>query len=168
MKATLTNTDDDVSIYAPNEMESYFKFTVTVNDLNMQNQLFGGQLLYWMDAKVGECMLSLVKGAAVTAHISEVHFYSPACLDDSLEMKIKPIYSGSSSVEWLVEVFNETKEEVMATAYFTMVYLGKTMPKHNKKALLPIKIVPKTDTEIAMYNHIKALRERCLHKTNTF
>lgn len=167
MDDLLSVTHSSVSSYSPSELEAHFKHTVSEADLNVQGQLFGGQLLYWMDGDVGKSMRAAVSGAAATGHISDVHFLAPAHLGDKLTLTCTPIFSGTTSIVWQVSVFNQNTQTLMVKAYFTMVYLGKTMPKVNKAQILPIKIVPKTEDEMAAYNYIARLRKHLLHKTNT-
>ena len=80
---------------------------VKPEDLNANGTLFGGSLLRWIDEEAAiYAMLQLGSYRAVTKLISEIDFVSSAVQGDMIEMGLKAIRFGRTSLTMRAEVRN--------------------------------------------------------------
>ena len=80
---------------------------VKPEDLNANGTLFGGSLLRWIDEEAAiYAMLQLGSYRAVTKLISEINFVSSAVQGDMIEMGLKAVRFGKTSLTMRAEVRN--------------------------------------------------------------
>jgi acyl-CoA thioesterase YciA len=80
---------------------------VKPEDLNANGTLFGGSLLRWIDEEAAiYAMLQLGSYRAVTKLISEINFVSSAVQGDMIEMGLKAVRFGRTSLTMRAEVRN--------------------------------------------------------------
>ncbi len=146
---------------AKNTSESYSSTTnlVLPNDTNNMNNLFGGQLLKWLDMT---CAISAGRHSgkvSVTAAVNNVSFDVPIKLGDLVTIQAHVSRSFNTSMEVWADVWKEDQATGHRTkcnsAIFTFVAVGAA----GKPVQVP-EVVPVTDEEKARYDG--ALRRRQL------
>jgi acyl-CoA thioesterase YciA len=85
-------------------------------DLNPNGTLFGGRLLEWIDEEAAlYAIIQLENPRTVTKYVSEINFKSSAKKGDIIEIGVKPIKFGNSSLTLACEVRNKMTREVIVT-----------------------------------------------------
>ncbi len=101
-------------------------------DLNPNGTLFGGRLLEWIDEEAAlYAIIQLENPRTVTKYVSEINFKSSAKKGDIIEIGVKPIKFGNSSLTLACEVRNKMTREVIVTIdSIIMVSLGENGKPH--------------------------------------
>jgi acyl-CoA hydrolase len=90
--------------------------------LNIENCLFGGHLLSWMDEESSmlayQCILP---GERLVTVGMDATFTSPGKQGDLLRFLYKVVHIGTSSITILCEVYNDKTESMIVMAYATLV-----------------------------------------------
>lgn len=132
---------------------------VLPNDTNTLGNLFGGQLLAWMDTAAAISAGRFCKRVVVTASVNHVSFENPIKLGDVVIVEAKVSRSFTSSMEVYLDVYVEhqvTGNRIKATeAIYTFVAIDQ-----NGNAIEVPELVPETDLEKERYNG--ALRRKQL------
>jgi len=88
-------------------MEFHTRKLIKPGDLNANNTLFGGALLRWIDEEAGiYAMSKLNTKQVVTKYISEIDFVSSAKQGDVIEIGLKFISIGTTSISFSCIVRN--------------------------------------------------------------
>ncbi|TDI79925.1 MAG: acyl-CoA thioesterase [Bacteroidetes bacterium] len=95
-------------------------------DLNPNGTLFGGRLLEWIDEEAAlYAIIQLENPRTVTKYISEINFKSSAKKGDIIEIGVKAVKFGRSSLTLACEVRNKmTRETIITIDRIIMVSLG--------------------------------------------
>ena len=96
-------------------------------DLNPNGTLFGGRLLEWIDEEAAlYAIIQLENPRTVTKYISEINFKSSAKKGDIIEIGVKAVKFGNSSLTLACEVRNKmTRETIITIDRIIMVSLGE-------------------------------------------
>jgi acyl-CoA thioesterase YciA len=96
-------------------------------DLNPNGTLFGGRLLEWIDEEAAlYAIIQLENPRTVTKYISEINFKSSAKKGDIIEIGVKAVEFGNSSLTLACEVRNKmTRESIITIDRIIMVSLGE-------------------------------------------
>ena len=87
--------------------------------MNDQGSLFGGYLLKWLDEFAYiTANIDYPGNAFVTIGLEQVEFRHPIVLGEILRFSVNRTRKGTTSVEYLVEVFGEKEAESQDTALF--------------------------------------------------
>lgn len=141
--------------------DSYAETThlVLPNDTNTMGNLFGGQLLKWLDISCAISAHRHCKRLGVTVAVNHVGFDRPIKLGDFVTIKSQVSRSFSTSMEVWADVWVEdriTNEKVKATsAIYTFVAIGP----EGRSVAVP-DVVPNSAEEQERYDG--ALRRRQL------
>lgn len=99
-----------------------------LSTLNGYNRLFGGRLMQWIDV-VAAVVARRHSGCNVTtATVDSLEFLGPAYANDTLVLKGKITYVGTTSMEIRVDSFVEElsgKRRLVNTAYVVMVAIDE-------------------------------------------
>jgi acyl-CoA hydrolase len=88
-------------------MKFYSRKLIKPDALNANNTLFGGALLHWIDEEAGiYAMTKLNTQKVVTKFISEINFVSSARQGDVIEIGLKFLSIGTTSISFKCEVRN--------------------------------------------------------------
>lgn len=88
-------------------MKYYSRKLIRPTDLNANNTLFGGSLLRWIDEEAAlHAMSKLETQNVVTKYMSEIDFVSSAKQGDIVEIGLKFIDIGRTSISFGCEVRN--------------------------------------------------------------
>jgi acyl-CoA hydrolase len=97
-------------------MNFYTRKWVKPEDLNAHNTLFGGRLMAWIDEEAAiYTTIQLGTNAVVTKFISEINFVSSAKQGDIVELGIKAIRFGRTSLTLTCEVRNKISQKTILT-----------------------------------------------------
>ena len=112
-------------------------------DLNPNGTLFGGRLLQWIDEEAAlYAIIQLENPKTVTKYMSEINFKSASVKGDIIEIGIRAIKFGATSITLRCEVRNVMTREVIITIdTIVMVSLdqdGKPKP-HGKSKIEYVK-----------------------------
>lgn len=132
---------------------------VLPNDTNTLGNLFGGQLLAWMDEIAAISAHRHCKRVVVTASISNVSFNSPIKHADIVTLEAKVSRAFTSSMEVVVDVFVEDNVTGIRTKCNEAIYTFVAVDQNGAPIEVP-ELTPETDEEIKRFNG--ALRRRQL------
>lgn len=97
-------------------MKFYTRKLVKPEDLNANNTLFGGKLLQWIDEEAGIfAMTKLDSTRVVTKFMSEIDFVSSAHQGDVIEIGLKFLGVGKTSIAFACEVRNLFSKKTIIT-----------------------------------------------------
>ena len=120
-------------------------------DVNASFQLFGGQLMQWVDIVAAAVARRHSGYQVATAAVDHLEFLAPANLNDMVVIQGRMTYAGTTSMEVCVETFveqlgNEDVRKLVNRAYLTLVALDQ----QKKPAEVPV-LLPETEAEKADY-----------------
>lgn len=100
---------------------------VRPEDLNANGTLFGGSLLRWIDEEaVIYCMLQLGNGKVVTKYLSEINFLNSAEQGDIIEIGLKAVKFGRTSLTMRAEARNMiTRRKILTIDKIVFVNLDE-------------------------------------------
>ena len=120
-------------------MNFYTRKLIKPEDLNANNTLFGGSLLKWLDEEAAiYAIIQLDTNKCVTKFMSEINFVSSAKQGDIVELGIKAVAFGTTSLTLNCQVRNKINHKMILTIE-KMVFVsvdddGKPCP-HGKTAI---------------------------------
>jgi acyl-CoA hydrolase len=132
---------------------------VLPNDTNTLNNLFGGQLLAWMDIIASVSAQRHSRRVVVTASVNNVSFKSPISQASLVTLESKVSRAFSSSMEIFVDVFvenNVTGERIKSNE---AIYTFVAVDQHGGPIQVP-ELIPETDEEKERFE--SALRRKQL------
>lgn len=109
-------------------MKYYSRKLIKPEDLNANNTLFGGKLLEWIDEEAGiYAMTKLESSRVVTKYMSEIDFKNSAKQGDVIEIGLKFIAIGRTSISFACEVRNLfTKKSIIQISKIVFVHVDET------------------------------------------
>lgn len=149
-------------MFTPNDTKTVFNTIVMPHHQNTAGNLFGGNLLAWMDECAAMCAINHAvrpnvskAKSVVTAGIDSISFLNPAHVGDQITMECSVNYTGTTSMEIGCRVTkrNPAKYEGSVrifSAYLTFV----AFDENNTKAEVPA-IKPETDEEIRRWQEAR-------------
>ena len=94
-------------------------------DIGVNNNLFGGNLLAWIDESAAAFASEIIGfRPIVTLKISEVLFKSPVKLHDVINIDGTVTSIGNSSIKLLIEVINTHTEKIVCTCDLVFVHIN--------------------------------------------
>ena len=109
------------------EMNFHTRKWVKPEDLNPNNNLFGGRLLQWIDEEAAlYTMIQLENRRIATKFMSEINFISSAKQGDIVELGIQVEKFGKTSITLSCVARNKmTRSNILTIDNITMVNLGE-------------------------------------------
>ncbi len=141
------------------ETEATSTKMVLPNDTNTLGNLFGGQLLAWMDEIASISAHRHCRRVVVTAAVNHVSFSSAVKLGDIVSLKAKVSRSFTSSMETFVDVFVEDYQNGKMTKVNEAIYTFVAVDQLGNAIAVP-ELLPETEEE--KVRHLGALRRRQL------
>ncbi|HRP52844.1 MAG TPA: acyl-CoA thioesterase, partial [Fluviicola sp.] len=132
---------------------------VLPNDTNTLGNLFGGQLLAWMDEIASVSAHRHSRRIVVTASVNNVSFNSPIDHASIVTLEAKVSRAFNSSMEVFVDVFVENKVNGKRIKSNEAIYTFVAVDQNGGPIQVP-ELVPETEEEIERYNG--ALRRKQL------
>jgi len=142
------------------ESLSITTYVVLPNDMNPLGNLFGGQLLAWMDVIASVSAHRHCKRVVVTASVNNVSFKKPIAQSSIVTLEAKVSRSFSSSMEVFVDVFVEDPVTGVRDKCNQAIYTFVAVDQNGGPIQVP-EIIPETAEETERYNG--ALRRRELN-----
>lgn len=97
-------------------MNFYTRKHVKPGDLNPNQTLFGGALLQWIDEEAAiYTIIQLKNKRIVTKYMSEINFMAPAVNGDIIELGIKAVNFGRTSLTLKCQVRNKLTKQTILT-----------------------------------------------------
>ncbi|MBQ8025004.1 MAG: acyl-CoA thioesterase [Oscillospiraceae bacterium] len=124
---------------------------------NVTPRLFGGQLMAWIDIVGAVAARRYAHSTVTTVCVDNLHFVSPAYLNDTVVQEAVVTWTGSTSLEVRVDSFVEQlggERKMVNRAYLVFVALGE-----DNKPVPVAPFVPQTPAEQAEYEAAIARRE---------
>ncbi len=143
------------------ESTTIMKQIVLPNDTNPLGNLFGGQLLAWMDLASSVASKRHSEGIVVTASVNNVSFNVPIFLGSVVTLEAKVTRAFNTSMEIFVDVWVEDRSGKNRFKANTAIYIFAALDKDGKKRKVP-ELVPETDEEIKKYEGALRRREMSL------
>jgi len=119
---------------------------VLPNDTNTLGNLFGGQLLAWMDEIASVAAHRHCKRVVVTASVNNVSFQKPINHASIVTLEAKVSRSFSSSMEVFVDVFVEDQVTGIREKCNEAIYTFVAVDQHGGPIQVP-ELVPETEEE---------------------
>ncbi len=132
---------------------------VLPNDTNTLGNLFGGELLAWMDNCAAIAAGRFCKRVVVTASVGNVTFHKPIKLADVVTLEAKVSRSFSSSMEVVIDAFTDPVGNEARKKCAEGIYNFVAVDQHGATIEVP-RIVPESDLEKQRYQ--AALRRKQL------
>lgn len=143
----------------PKETLSVTTKVVLPNDTNTLGNLFGGQLLAWMDEIASVSAHRHSKRVVVTASVNHVSFQKPINHASIVTLEAKVSRSFSSSMEVFVDVFVEDPITGVREKCNEAIYTFVAVDQNGGPIQVP-ELIPETEEEKERYE--SALRRRQL------
>ena len=134
---------------------------VLPNDTNPLGNLFGGQLLAWMDLASSVASKRHSEGIVVTASVNNVSFATPIPLGSVVTLEAKITRAFNTSMEVFVDVWVEDKSGKNKIKANTAIYIFAALDDNGNKRQVP-ELVPDTEEEIIRYEGALRRREMSL------
>lgn len=139
----------------PSESKVEWFKAVQKGDININNGLFGGRLLSWMDEVAGIAAIRHCGRTVTTAAIDNLTFKKGLILGDLVVIEAKVTYVGNTSLEVRVDVYKEDVEKgkrySVNRAFFTEVCIDD----HGRPTRIPYALRIETLSEQADYEGAK-------------
>ena len=119
---------------------------VLPNDTNTLGNLFGGQLLAWMDVIASVSAHRHCKRVVVTASVNHVSFQKPINHASIVTLEAKVSRSFNSSMEIFVDVFVEDQVTGAKEKCNEAIYTFVAVDQHGAPIQVP-ELIPETDEE---------------------
>ena len=119
---------------------------VLPNDTNTLGNLFGGQLLAWMDVIASVSAHRHCKRVVVTASVNHVSFQKPINHASIVTLEAKVSRSFNSSMEIFVDVFVEDQVTGVKEKCNEAIYTFVAVDQHGAPIQVP-ELIPETDEE---------------------
>ncbi len=132
---------------------------VLPNETNTLGNLFGGELLAWMDNAAAIAATRHCARVVVTASVNNVSFNHPIKLGDIVTIEAKVSRSFTSSMEIFLDVFVENFATGKRLQCNEAIYTFVAVDQFGRPIEVP-PVVPETDLEIQRFDG--ALRRRQL------
>lgn len=132
---------------------------VLPNDTNTLGNLFGGQLLAWMDMVASVSAQRHCRRVVVTASVNNVSFQEPILQSSIVTLEAKVSRAFSSSMEVFVDVFIEDQVSGVRRKCNEAIYTFVAVDQLGGPIHVP-ELIPETEEEIMRFDG--ALRRRQL------
>jgi acyl-CoA hydrolase len=132
---------------------------VLPNDTNPHNNLFGGQLLAWMDMIASISAQRHCRRVVVTAAVNNVSFNQPITESSLVTLEAKVSRAFSTSMEIFIDVFIENQTTGVKTKSHEAIYTFVAVDQNGGAIQVP-ELIPETEEEQQRYEG--ALRRRQL------
>lgn len=135
-----------------------FQFISEPSDINFGGKVHGGVVMKWIDQTAYTCARTWAEGYCVTVYVGGIRFYKPINIGEVIKVDAQVIYTGSTSIHIMVEVysrgFEQTKFEKKTHCIIIFVSVDENgSPK-------PVKPwIPKTEQEIKLAEYATRLKE---------
>ncbi|WBL43915.1 acyl-CoA thioesterase [Algoriphagus halophytocola] len=138
-----------------------FQFISEPSDINFGGKVHGGVVMKWIDQAAYTCARTWSESYCVTVYVGGIRFYKPINIGEVVKVDSQVIYTGSSSIHIMVEVYSRdfSDQEFVKKTHCIIIFVSVDENGSPKKVK---PWVPKTDQEKKLQEYatkLKALRE---------
>lgn len=130
---------------------------VLPNDTNSYNNLFGGQLLAWMDVIASVSAHRHCRRVVVTAAVNNVSFNKSIQQSSIVTLESKVSRAFNTSMEIFIDAYTEDPISGVKTKSHEAIYTFVAVDQNGEPIQVP-ELIPETKQEIERYN--SALRRK--------
>jgi acyl-CoA hydrolase len=140
-----------MQVRTPKETLSVTTKVVLPNDTNTMGNLFGGQLLAWMDVIASVAAHRHCKRVVVTASVNNISFNHPIKLGSIVTLEAKVSRAFTSSMEIFTDVFVEDQVTGQRIKSNEGIYTFVAVDQNGGPIQVP-QITPETEEEIQRFD----------------
>ncbi len=147
-----------------------FQFISEPSDVNFGGKVHGGSVMKWIDQAAYTCARTWSESYCVTVYVGGIRFYKPINIGEVIKIDCAVIYTGTSSIHIMVEVysrsFSERKFEKKTHCIIIFVAVDEMGEPKKVKTW-----VPKTEKEKKLQEYalkLKTLREEIHQEMKPF
>lgn len=138
-----------------------FQFISEPSDINFGGKVHGGVVMKWIDQAAYTCARTWSESYCVTVYVGGIRFYKPINIGDVIKVDCAVIYTGSSSIHIMVEVYSRDfgQKEFEKKTHCIIIFVSVD-ENGNPKKVKPW--IPQTDQEKKLEEYatrLKSLRE---------
>ena len=139
-----------------------FQFISEPSDINFGGKVHGGSVMKWIDQAAYTCARTWAESYCVTFYVGGIRFYKPISIGEVIKIECAVIYTGSSSIHIMVEVYSrDFSEHVFEKKTHCIIIFVAVDEKGEPKKVKPW--IPQTDQEKHLEEYairLKDLREK--------
>jgi acyl-CoA hydrolase len=147
-----------------------FQFISEPSDVNFGGKVHGGSVMKWIDQAAYTCARTWSESYCVTVYVGGIRFYKPINIGEVIKIDCAVIYTGTSSIHIMVEVYSRSFEEKkFEKKTHCIIIFVAVDEKGEPKKVKPW--VPKTENEKKLQEYalkLKTLREEIHQEMKPF
>ncbi len=147
-----------------------FQFISEPSDINFGGKVHGGSVMKWIDQAAYTCARTWAESYCVTVYVGGIRFYKPISIGEVIKIECAVIYTGSSSIHIMVEVYSRDFSEHVFEKKTHCIIIFVAVDEHGApKKVKPW--VPETDQEKKLQEYairLKQLRENIHEEMRPF
>ena len=147
-----------MSEHADSKRQLTFRYLAEPMDVNFGGKVHGGAVMKWMDLAGYACASSWSGRYCVTAYVGGIRFICPIHIGMLVEVEVKVIYTGKSSMHLSIDVYckDPKEEERKKATHCIMIFVA--VDRDSKPVNVP-EWVPKTPEDIKLRDYAAKLVE---------
>jgi acyl-CoA hydrolase len=135
-----------------------FQFISEPSDINFGGKVHGGSVMKWIDQAAYTCARTWAESYCVTVYVGGIRFYKPISIGEVIKIECAVIYTGSSSIHIMVEVYSrDFSEHVFEKKTHCIIIFVAVDENGGPKKVKPW--VPQTDQEKHLEEYAMRLKE---------
>ncbi|MEB2775985.1 acyl-CoA thioesterase [Algoriphagus sp. D3-2-R+10] len=147
-----------------------FQFISEPSDINFGGKVHGGVVMKWIDQAAYTCARTWSETYCVTVYVGGIRFYKPINIGEVIKVDSTVIYTGSSSIHIMVEVYSRdfSQREFEKKTHCIIIFVSVDENGSPKKVK---PWIPQTDQEKKLEEYatkLKALRENIHNEMKPF
>lgn len=139
-----------------------FQFISEPSDINFGGKVHGGSVMKWIDQAAYTCARTWAESYCVTVYVGGIRFYKPINIGEVIKIECAVIYTGTSSIHIMVEVYSRGfSEHVFEKKTHCIIIFVSVDENGDSQKVKPW--VPQTDQEKHLEEYairLKDLREQ--------
>jgi acyl-CoA thioesterase YciA len=113
-------------------MELIGKRICMTKDIGVNDNLFGGYMLCWLDESAAVFASEVINGKVVTRKMSEIEFTNPVKVGDKIHIFGEVLKVGTTSIVVKITAHNTTSKKVVCSTEMVFVHIDEN---GNKKEI---------------------------------
>jgi acyl-CoA hydrolase len=140
------------------EREITLRFLAEPTDINFEGKVRGGAVMKWIDQAGYDCAVGWSGQYCVTVYVSAIRFYKPVLINNVVQVSVKLIYTGRTSVHVTVEVSAGDPKEARLTKTRRCVIVFVALDYQGAPAEIE-RWRPETEEDAVLEQYAKRLME---------
>jgi len=147
-----------------------FQFISEPSDINFRGKVHGGVVMKWIDQAAYTCARTWSETYCVTVYVGGIRFYKPINIGSVIKIDSTVIYTGSSSIHIMVEIYSRdfSEREFQKKTHCIIIFVSVDENGSPQKVK---PWIPKSDQEIKLQEYakkLKSLRENIHNEIQPF